>query len=159
MWFNADEWLGVPLSGAFELFRSRIAASIRSIPLSLDLGRKANIMKAIMMTPTPEGSKLAWEPRFQAMFQLAEAYVETYISAEAARALSAKLLQQWNEGRVFIHSAVQTALLSAPLPIFGGLLPGVVGCLRRDKFWYGREKTLRMKVERVREEKILRPVL
>ena len=98
-------------------FSSRIAASIRSIPLSLDLGRKANIMRAILQTPTPDPSgvgKLAWEPRFQAMFQLAEAYAETYVSAEAARALSTKLLQQWHEGRVFIHSAVQAALLATP---------------------------------------------
>ena len=88
----ADEWLA-----AFERFRSRIAASIRfrSNPLSLDLGRKANIMKAILQTPTPDPSgvgKLAWEHRFQAMFQQAEAYAETYVSAEAACALSTKLL-------------------------------------------------------------------
>ena len=56
-----DEWVG-----AFERFRSRIAASIRSISVAGPRQKGANIMKAILMTPTPEGSKLAWEPRFPA---------------------------------------------------------------------------------------------
>ena len=121
---TAREW-----QEAFQSYRVRQGTNCRTPTSATYLNRQAQIYASLLAAAMPPttADRTAWEPRFMALFQVAEAYVAAHLGPDAGANLYTRLIAQWSEGRVFIHTAVTTAInttaVPAPTAPHAGLAP------------------------------------
>ena len=110
---------GTQWIAAFNTYKLSLGTAAKSIALNEIVTQQANMAEQVLNSPLPPplSDRDAWAPRYHALIAVADAFLRTYVSDDAAATFRAKVEAQWLEGRLFIHTAMAAAVRATPATI------------------------------------------